>query len=398
MTIETALYPNQLNASWPLQLDVVREGAGHIRALKTVLATTFPNVTGAVTPTQVELNYVSGVTSAIQGQFSSIQSQINTKGAIAGQTWTGPHVFPSTTTVGPLTPAIQGYLATATSDVQAQINAKGAIAGQIWGGAHNFTAATLTAQTKPTGTNTTEVATTAFVNATGLAASLPGQTGNAGKFITTDGTNASWADAGVMSLNGASGILTLNSLSGYGITDIAVAANGAADLDALIVSGMYSYTAATNAPPGAASGVIWVSRAGSSLGQIAIAPGGAVYSRGATGIGGTPSFSAWKRVGLHDDAVIALAGGAIDCSLGNYFTEAVSANRTFAFSNIPTGSYSCVLEINHTSGTLTMPAGTVFAGGNAPTFTTGKRHLIFFQRASLGTAGWYASALTNYAS
>ena len=32
MTIETALYPNQLNASWPAQSDIVREGAGHIRA------------------------------------------------------------------------------------------------------------------------------------------------------------------------------------------------------------------------------------------------------------------------------------------------------------------------------------------------------------------------------
>lgn len=201
----------------------------------------------------------------------------------------------------------------------------------------------------------------------------------------------------VASLNGASGLLTINTLSGYGITDMATGANGAADLNALVVSGMYSYAAATNAPPGAASGVIWVSRAGSSLGQIAVAPGGAVYSRGATGIGGTPSFSAWKRVALHDDAVIALAGGAIDCSLGNYFTEAVSANRTFAFANIPTGSYSCVLEIAHTSGTITMPSGTVFSGGNAPTFTSGKRHLIFFQRAASGTAGWYASALANYA-
>ena len=34
----------------------------------------------------------------------------------------------------------------------------------------------------------------ALVTATAFATSLPGQTGNAGKFVTTDGENASWVD------------------------------------------------------------------------------------------------------------------------------------------------------------------------------------------------------------
>lgn len=98
---------------------------------------------------------------------------------------------------------------------------------------------------------------------------------------------------------------------------------------------------------------------------------------------------------VQNGAAVALAGGAIDCALGNDFTETVNGNRTLAFSNVPAGAYSCVLEINHVSGTLTMPAGTVWAGP-VPTLATGKRHLIFFQRAQLGTAGWYASALAGY--
>lgn len=49
-----------------------------------------------------------------------------------------------------------------------------------------------TAPTAAVGTNTTQLATTAFVVATSLTANLPGQTNNAGKFITTDGTNANW--------------------------------------------------------------------------------------------------------------------------------------------------------------------------------------------------------------
>jgi len=52
---------------------------------------------------------------------------------------------------------------------------------------------TPTAPTATVGTNTTQIATTAFVNATSFASSLPGQTGNARKFVTTDGTNATWS-------------------------------------------------------------------------------------------------------------------------------------------------------------------------------------------------------------
>jgi len=44
------------------------------------------------------------------------------------------------------------------------------------------------------GTNTTQVATCAFVTATAFNAALPAQAGNSGKYVTTDGTNASWAD------------------------------------------------------------------------------------------------------------------------------------------------------------------------------------------------------------
>lgn len=262
MTVESALYPPQLNTAWPQSSDMVSEGDNHIRLTKTVIKTTFPNVAGVVSATDIQLSYVTGVTSAIQAQIDSkgaitgqtwtgahvfggsaavptlaqganttgaastafvqaewatrlpnytapitanstelnrlvgvtsgVQSQINAKGAIAGQTWTGTHSFPSTTTVGPLTPTIQGYLSTATSDVQAQINSKAAKAGDTYTGTHNFTGGALKAPTMTAGTATTDVATTAFVASAALAAALPGQTGNAGKVISTDGTNASW--------------------------------------------------------------------------------------------------------------------------------------------------------------------------------------------------------------
>jgi hypothetical protein len=47
------------------------------------------------------------------------------------------------------------------------------------------------------GTDPQDLVTKAQLDATAFAPALPGQTGNAGRFITTDGTNASWTDGPV---------------------------------------------------------------------------------------------------------------------------------------------------------------------------------------------------------
>jgi hypothetical protein len=69
--------------------------------------------------------------------------------------------------------------------IETAVNSKANIASPTFIG-------TPAAPTAALGTSTTQLATTAFVAGTALAASLPAQTGNAKKFITTDGTNASW--------------------------------------------------------------------------------------------------------------------------------------------------------------------------------------------------------------
>ena len=62
---------------------------------------------------------------------------------------------------------------------------------------------TPTAPTATSGTNTTQVATTAFVTSALSSSGLPSQSGNNGKFLTTNGSSASWA-------TGVSGSGTLN--------------------------------------------------------------------------------------------------------------------------------------------------------------------------------------------
>lgn len=95
-----------------------------------------------------------------------------------------------------------------------------------------------TAPTATAGTNTTQLATTAFVIGTAFSAALPSQTGNAGKFVTTDGSTASWSFIDLASNvtgtlpvgSGGTGTtsLTLNSvLLGNGTSAVQTVAPGA---------------------------------------------------------------------------------------------------------------------------------------------------------------------------
>jgi hypothetical protein len=81
-------YIDDLNSSNPAAGDNVSEGDDHIRGIKNVLKTTFPSIDGAITATDTELNYVDGVTSAIQ-------TQINTKAPLASPTFTGTVAIPN---------------------------------------------------------------------------------------------------------------------------------------------------------------------------------------------------------------------------------------------------------------------------------------------------------------
>lgn len=128
MGLETGTYISDLVTTNPLGSDAKSTADDHLRLIKSCLKTTFPSVTGAVTVTHTDINTVTA------------------KGNISGQTWTGAHTFPATT--------------------------------------YGVTAAL--------GDNSTLLATTAFVVGTAFASTLPAQTGNANKVITTDGSLASW--------------------------------------------------------------------------------------------------------------------------------------------------------------------------------------------------------------
>jgi len=62
MGLETGTYIDSLNSSNPTAGDAVSEGDDHLRLIKSTVKATFPNLSGAVTSTQAELNLLDGVT------------------------------------------------------------------------------------------------------------------------------------------------------------------------------------------------------------------------------------------------------------------------------------------------------------------------------------------------
>lgn len=89
MPIETGTYISDLNVSNPASNDTVDKADDHLRLLKSTIKTTFPNITGAVTPTHTQLNYVTGVTSALQTQLDNKQAldaDLTAIAALAGTT------------------------------------------------------------------------------------------------------------------------------------------------------------------------------------------------------------------------------------------------------------------------------------------------------------------------
>lgn len=135
MALETGTYISDLVITNPTSNDPKSQGDDHLRLLKAALKSTLPNVTGAITPTHTELNYVDGVT-------SSIQDQLDAKAPLDSPNLTG---IP-------------------------------------------------TAPTADAGASGDQIATLDFVAAMSLVSSLPAQSGNSGKLISTDGTNGFWSD------------------------------------------------------------------------------------------------------------------------------------------------------------------------------------------------------------
>lgn len=153
------------------------------------LATTLQGfkVTGSVFQALVTtLNLVASGTLTLSGATVKLTGTTLLDASASGEV-----KLPSNTSIGGVSAAELDYLNGVTSNLQTQLNAKVA---SVSGTAQDLTLTGIpTAPTAAPGTNSNQVATMAALLAQAFSATLPNQAGNAGKFVTTNGVNASWA-------------------------------------------------------------------------------------------------------------------------------------------------------------------------------------------------------------
>lgn len=140
MALETGTYIDSLNASNPAATDGLAQADDHLRLLKSTIKATLPNVTGAITSSQAELNkldganvstaelnHVVGVTSAVQTQLNAKQATITGAATTIDDTdLTVSRTLVSDSSgkvaVSAVTSTELGYLDGVTSNIQTQIN------------------------------------------------------------------------------------------------------------------------------------------------------------------------------------------------------------------------------------------------------------------------------------
>ena len=133
MALETGTYVNSLNASNPASTDGLAQADDHIRLLKSTIKATLPNVTGAITATQLELNLMDGVTATT--------AELNLVDGLTATTDELNVLDGVTTTTDEL-----NYVDGVTSNIQTQLNTKitGVTAGSGLAGGGTSGAPTVT--------------------------------------------------------------------------------------------------------------------------------------------------------------------------------------------------------------------------------------------------------------
>jgi len=83
-----------------------------------------PSTTSIGNVSAIEIGYLDGITSGVQSQLGTLQSNIDAKAPITAPTFTGIVTLPVTTSIGNISDTEIGYLDGVTSAIQTQINAK----------------------------------------------------------------------------------------------------------------------------------------------------------------------------------------------------------------------------------------------------------------------------------
>lgn len=196
MAVDTALYVGNFDTSKPAGSDSRKEADDNMRQMKTAEKNSFPNITGPVTATHTQLSYVTGVTSAIQ-------TQLDAKAPSASPALTGTPTAPTPTagdssTQIPTTAFVQAAIAGVNATTSLTYSHSDATSVSVSVGQHiQCRNAAAVAVTWPTGTTLGQIAAVGFDN---------------GLYTNT-------IDFGAQSIKGTtgavrSGVVTWNSITG----------------------------------------------------------------------------------------------------------------------------------------------------------------------------------------
>jgi hypothetical protein len=252
---------------------------------------------------------------------------------------------------------------------------------------------------------------------------LPVQATNAGKALTTDGTNVSWSTASVGTVTsvsmdpGTTGltisggpITTVGTLVLSGILSVQNGGTGSASPAQALINLLPTQTGQTGKVLQTnGTSASWVTPT-----QVAAGVDKQVQFNNGGVMGGSTSFTYTSATGLLNVASLSTTGtvdltgsvsttavtvatSTIDCSLGTYFTKTATTALTWTFSTPPvTGkAYLFVLALqNGAVGVQTWPTSVKWAGGTAPTLTANIDLLIFSTHN--GGTSWHGASQLNY--
>ena len=171
---------------------------------------------------------------------------------------------------------------------------------------------------------------------------------------------------------------TFTSLTATGTTTLATSLSGLLKATSGVVS---TATAGTDyvVPSGSITGT-----AGNVTGTVAVANGGT---------GQTTAAAAQRSL---TPATSTISASAIDWSLSNSFYKTLAANTTFTFSNAQDGQVITICLLNTTSNyTVTWPT-IKWAGGTAPTMTTGAKYDVYTIYYNATVGAYFGSYVQNF--
>jgi hypothetical protein len=186
MGLESVTYVADLNTSNPASGDAKSQGDDHLRNIKTAVKNCFPGHAGAILVTGTD------------GGSANTYTLTPTTTLAAYGTNMVVIFTPGATNTGASTLNISGLGAKNIKSVSgAALTSGDLVSGKTYSAFYNGTDFVLASVTKN------------YIDQLAFSTALPAQTGNSGKFLTTDGTNASWASAGSISLRTVSGADTV---------------------------------------------------------------------------------------------------------------------------------------------------------------------------------------------